>query len=155
MALWRKLPVGERMNGIFHDMRATCPLDGTIEGHHHRLKTCPYWHFAVTELQKGLPPLRDDTTMSFVELSRILVDYQKLSLTTVQGAYAWRIARCLWIYRCRVLFDDLRPHRQGFMKFVYEHLHNWGIEFDTIRRHLSRVREAFWVAAGVAATGVG
>ena len=87
MALWAKLPVGERLqNRLPRD--TLCPLDGQPETMEHALRTCKYLPFIFDTVDKWFPHLviNGNACNSVV---RLLYDFPGEALLHPPGILAW------------------------------------------------------------------
>ena len=78
--LWKKLPVGTRMERLGGKL---CPLDSRVETHEHVFRHCFFRPFLFDTVRRafGLVP----TPSGVVEPSRLLHEHPLLSLTTTHG----------------------------------------------------------------------
>ena len=122
-ALWKKLPVANRLHDIFPHLFQWCPLDFAIEDHHHRLKSCCFLQLPLEILRQCIPAVRKKGVL--VELGRLCWDEPLLSLTTPQGLLMWKIIRTLWLFRCAVMFKQEQILQVRFMALLAEGLKWW------------------------------
>ena len=101
--LWRKLPVGARMERLGGKL---CPQCGRVEDHAHTLKRCYFSAFMFDTVRKAFGLAQGGG--GAVEPSRLLLEEPLLSLQTTQGLVLWAGLRAQWKLRCEVKYQ----HRQ-------------------------------------------
>ena len=101
--LWRKLPVGVRMERLGGKL---CPQCGRVEDHAHTLKRCYFSAFMFDMVRKAFG-LAQGVGVA-VEPSRLLLEEPLLSLQTRQGLVLWAGLRAQWKLRCEVKYQH-RP----------------------------------------------
>ena len=86
--LWKKLPVGTRMERLGGKL---CLLDGRVESHEHVFRHCMFSTFMQSTVRKAFRMV--DAGGVKVERSRLLRDFPLLSITTTQGCCCGRVSR--------------------------------------------------------------
>ena len=99
-ALWRKLPLGTRMERLGGKL---CPLDGRVEDHEHVSRHCMFGAFMQSTVRKAFGLV--DSGGVKVEPSRLLRDFPLLSITTTQGLLLWAGLKAQWNLWCRAKYQ--------------------------------------------------
>ena len=123
--LWKKLPVGTRMERLGGKL---CPLDSKVETHEHVFRHCFFSSFLFDTVRRafGLVP----TPSGAVEPSRLLHEHPLLSLTTTQGLILWAGVKVQWNLRCRAKYQKKAPVLDEFIAGWATVLRRWRSERD-------------------------
>ena len=115
--LWRKLPVGVRMERLGGKL---CPQCGRVEDHAHTPKRCYFSAFMFDTVRKAFGLAQG--VGGAVEPSRLLLEEPLLSLQTTQGLVLWAGLRAQWKLQCEVKYQ----HRQVSLEdFVAVWVESW------------------------------
>ena len=97
MALWRKLPVAQRLAQFKVMEGRDCPLCGVVEHHHHVFKKCFFLRDSLALIRRlwGLH-VCDNV---WYEPSRLCTDHSFISITTIQGWLVWTVVYARWLIR--------------------------------------------------------
>ena len=102
--LWKKLPVGTRMERLGGKL---CPLDSNVETHEHVFRHCFFSSFLFDTVRRafGLVPAPSRA----MEPCRLLHEHPLLSLTMTQGLILWAGVKVQWNLRCRAKYQKQAP----------------------------------------------
>ena len=96
-ALWRKLPVGERIAARVPHAKC-CPLCGDVETHSHAVSACPHLAVASGFVSRLLPkPVVNGVARPVTEL---VLHHVPLSLSSAAGLVFWSATSVNWSIRC-------------------------------------------------------
>ena len=109
-ALWKKLPLGTRMERLGGKL---CPLDGRVEDHEHVFRHCMLSAFMQSTLRKAFGMV--EAGGGKVEPSRLLRDFPLLSITTTQGLLLWAGLKAQWNLRCRAKYQHQPAAQDEFI----------------------------------------
>ena len=123
VALWRKLPVGDRLRN-WKPNGTQCPLDGGLETVEHSLGLCKYLPFVFGTVDKCFPLYEaDGKVVSGVR--EILNDHPGESLLLPAGLLAWSGILANWDLRCQVKFQGSDPGWHRFLSTWILRLSRW------------------------------
>ena len=108
--LWKKLPVGTRMERLGGKL---CPLDSRVEDHEHVFRHCFFGAFMFDTVNRAFGLLQSPT--GAVEPSRVLKAHTLLSLTMTQGVILWAGVKVQWNLRCRAKYQQQPPVLDEFI----------------------------------------
>ena len=101
-ALWKKLPVaGQKLS--LQGNRGLCPLDGLLETHDHRFRSCAFMTFVFDFVRKTFGCLRGPQG-EWMEISRLITDFPLYSIATTQGLLVWAAVQVIWAIRWDVQY---------------------------------------------------
>ena len=118
--LWRKLPVGVRMERLGGEL---CPQCGRVEDHAHTLKRCYFSAFMFDTVRKAFGVAQG--VGAAVEPSRLLLEEPLLSLQTTQGLVLWAGLRAQWKLRCEVKYQHRQVSLEDFVAVWVGVLESW------------------------------
>jgi len=123
VALWRKLPVGERLrNRKPHETQ--CPLDGGPGTVDQSLVLYKYLPFVFDTVDKCLPTSEADGKVA-ASVRELLADQLGESLLLPAGLLAWSGILANWDLRCKVKFQGSDPGWHRFLSTWILRLSRW------------------------------
>ena len=104
-ALWRKLPVGDRI-AVWVPHARCCPLCGDVETHTHAVSACHNLGVAAGLILQLLPrPEVDGIPRSLTDL---VLNHLPVSLSSAAGLLLWSAVSVNWAIRCELSLSGLR-----------------------------------------------
>ena len=122
-ALWRKLPVGDRIAAWVPHAKC-CPLCGDVETHSHAISACPHLAVASGLVSRLLPkPEVNGVARSVTEL---VSHHVPLSLSSAAGLVFWSAISVNRSIRCAAsLHGSARVPEAVFLRKWLEGLRSW------------------------------
>ena len=123
MALWRKLPVAQRLAQFEVMEGQDCPVCGVAEDHDHVFKECFY-------LPGSLAPIRRLWGMHvcdnvWYEPSQLFTDHSLVSITAIQGWLVWRAVYLRWLIRREAISTLPSDIAMAVLQRFYAALLSW------------------------------
>ena len=103
-ALWRKLPVAQRLNNFQVLGSVDCPLCGVLEDHSHVFKKCFFLQDSLAFVRRLCGGVHVSEN-AWHEPSRMCTDYAEWPMSTRQGWLVWSAVCARWLIRREALSE--------------------------------------------------